>query len=157
MGDRMTGKEYMLQYWKAKVEVRRLESQKASIKDLLGNVTVDPSSEHVQTSRDPDQIGKLVAKLSDIQEKLDNERLLAVSLMDEIYEAVNKLKDPDEQLILQMRYIKMLPWSKVDKEMQKSQRYYSMEWMMKHHHHALKEIERITNCTVIYNSDSDMV
>lgn len=153
----MTGKEYMLQYWKAKVEVRRLESQKASIKDLLGNVTVDPSSEHVQTSRDPDQIGKLVAKLSDIQEKLDNERLLAVSLMDEIYEAVNKLKNPDEQLILQMRYIKMLPWPKVDKEMQKSQRYYSMEWMMKHHHHALKEIERITNCIDIYSSNSDMV
>lgn len=153
----MTGKEYMLQYWKARISVRRLESQKASIKDLLGNVTVDPSSEHVQTSRDPDQIGKLVAKLADIEEKLDNERLLAVNLMDEIYSAINKLGDPDEQLILQMRYIKMLSWSKVEKEMQKAQRYYSMEWMMKHHHHALKEIERITNCTAIYSSDGDMV
>jgi len=120
-------------------------------------VTVDPSSEHVQTSRDPDQIGKLVAKLADIEEKLDNERLRAVNLMDEIYSAINKLGDPDEQLILQMRYIKMLSWSKVEKEMQKAQRYYSMEWMMKHHHHALKEIERITNCTAIYSSDSDMV
>lgn len=153
----MTGKEYMLQYWQAKVMVRRLESQQASIRDLLGNVTVDPSSEHVQTSRDPDQIGKLVAKLADIQDKLNEEKLRAIDLMDEIYGVINKLGDPDEQLILQMRYIKMLPWSKVDKEMQKSQRYYSMEWMMKHHHHALKEIERITNCTVIYNSDSDMV
>ena len=153
----MTGKDYLMQYWMARVEVRRLESQMASIRDLLGNVTVDPTSEHVQTSRDPDQIGKLVAKLADIQEKLDDERLKAIGLMDEIYDALNKLENPDEQLILQLRYIKMLPWSKVDKEMQKAQRYYSMEWMMKHHHHALKEIERITNCTTIYNSDGDTV
>lgn len=153
----MTGKEYMLQYWQARVTVRRLESQQASIRDLLGNVTVDPSSEHVQTSRDPDRIGKLVAKLADIQDKLNEEKLRAVNLMDEIYGVVNKLGDPDEQLILQMRYIKMLPWSKVEKELEKVQRYYSMEWIMKHHHHALIEIERITNNTVIYNSDSDMV
>lgn len=142
----MTGKEYMLQYWKARVSVRRLESQKASIKDLLGNVTVDPSNEHVQTSRDPDQIGKLVARLADIEEKLDDEKLLAMNLMDEIYNAINKIGDPDEQLILQMRYIKMLPWSKVEKEMQKVQRYYCLDWMMRKHRHALKEIERITNC-----------
>ena len=153
----MTGKEYMLQYWKAKVSIRRLESQKTSIKDLLGNVTVDPSSEHVQTSRDPDQIGKLVAKLADIEDKLNEEKLHALDLMNEIYSAINKVKDPDEQLILQMRYIKMLSWSNVEKEMQKVQRYYSMEWMMKHHHHALKEIESITNCTAIYSRDSDMV
>ena len=142
----MTGKEYMLQYWKARVSVRRLESQKASIKDLLGNVTVDPSNEHVQTSRDPDQIGKLVARLADIEEKLNDEKLLAMNLMDEIYNAINKIGNPDEQLILQMRYIKMLPWSKVEKEMQKVQRYYCLDWMMRKHRHALKEIERITNC-----------
>ncbi len=153
----MTGKEYMLQYWKARVAITRLESQKTSIKDLLSNVTVDPSSEHVQTSRDPDQIGKLVAKLADIEEKLDGEKLHALDLMGEIYGVINKLEDPDEQLILQMRYIKMLSWSKVEKEMQKAQRYYSTDWMMKHHHHALKEIERITNCIDIYSSNSDMV
>ena len=45
-----------------------------------------------------------------------------------------------------MRYIKMLPWSKVEKEMQKVQRYYCLDWMMRKHRHALKEIERITNC-----------
>ena len=146
-----------MQYWMAKVEVRRLESQKASIKDLLGNVTVDPTSEHVQTSRDPDQIGKLVAKLADIQEKLDNERLIAVSLMDEIYDALNKLKDPDEQLLLQLRYIKMLPWSRVEKEMQEMQRYFSRDWMMKRHRHALKEIEQITKCTSISTHDCDTV
>jgi len=142
----MTGREYMMQYWEAVVRVRRLKSQSASIRDLLGNVTVDPSSEHVQTSRDPDQIGKLVAKLSDIEAKLADEKLHAVDLMDEIYEAVNKLKDPDEQLILQFRYIKMLPWSKIEKEMQQLQRYYCLDWMMRKHRHALKEIERITNC-----------
>lgn len=153
----MTGKDYMLQYWQARVTVRRLESQQASIRDLLGNVTVDPSSEHVQTSRDPDQIGKLVAKLADIQDKLNEEKLRAVNLMDEIYGVVNKLGDPDEQLILQMRYIKMLPWSKVEKELEKVQRYYCLDWMMRKHRHALKEIERLTNCLNNSKDDRDIV
>jgi hypothetical protein len=153
----MTGKEYMLQYWQAKVIVRRLESQQASIRDLLGNVTVDPSSEHVQTSRDPDHIGKLVAKLADIQDKLNEEKLRAVNLMDEIYGVVNKLGDPDEQLILQMRYIKMLPWSKVEKELEKVQRYYCLDWMMRKHRHALKEIERLTNCLSNSKNECDIV
>lgn len=153
----MTGKEYMLQYWQARVTVRRLESQQASIRDLLGNVTVDPSSEHVQTSRDPDQIGKLVAKLADIQDKLNEEKLRAVNLMDEIYGVVNKLGDPDEQLILQMRYIKMLPWSKVEKELEKVQRYYCLDWMMRKHRHALKEIERLTNCLNNSKDERDIV
>lgn len=153
----MTGKEYMLQYWQARVTVRRLESQQASIRDLLGNVTVDPSSEHVQTSRDPDQIGKLVAKLADIQDKLNEEKLRAVNLMDEIYGVINKLGDPDEQLILQMRYIKMLPWSKVEKELEKVQRYYCLDWMMRKHRHALKEIERLTNCLSNSKNECDIV
>ena len=153
----MTGKEYMLQYWQARVTVRRLESQQASIRDLLRNVTVDPSSEHVQTSRDPDQIGKLVAKLADIQDKLNEEKLRAIDLMDEIYGVVNKLGDPDEQLILQMRYIKMLPWSKVEKELEKVQRYYCLDWMMRKHRHALKEIERLTNCLSNSKNECDIV
>lgn len=153
----MTGKDYMLQYWQARVTVRRLESQQASIRDLLGNVTVDPSSEHVQTSRDPDQIGKLVAKLADIQDKLNEEKLRAMDLMDEIYGAINKLGDPDEQLILQMRYIKMLPWSKVEKELEKVQRYYCLDWMMRKHRHALKEIERLTNCLNNSKDERDIV
>lgn len=153
----MTGKDYMLQYWQARVTVRRLESQQASIRDLLGNVTVDPSSEHVQTSRDPDQIGKLVAKLADIQDKLNEEKLRAIDLMDEIYSVINKLGDPDEQLILQMRYIKMLPWSKVEKELEKVQRYYCLDWMMRKHRHALKEIERLTNCLNNSKDERDIV
>lgn len=153
----MTGKDYMLQYWQARVTVRRLESQQASIRDLLGNVTVDPSSEHVQTSRDPDQIGKLVAKLADIQDKLNEEKLRAMDLMDEIYRVINKLGDPDEQLILQMRYIKMLPWSKVEKELEKVQRYYCLDWMMRKHRHALKEIERLTNCLNNSKDERDIV
>ena len=149
----MTGKEYLLQYWRARVGIRRLESQEESVRDLLGNVTVDPTSEHVQTSRDPDQIGKLVAKLSDIHEELNNEKLKAIDLMQEIYRTIGKLKDPDEQLILQMRYIKMLSWIKVEEEMKKVQRYYCLDWMMRKHRHALKEIERITNCL---NNSKDM-
>ena len=41
----------------------------------------------------------------------------------------------------------------MQEELEKVQRYYCLDWMMRKHRHALKEIERITNCL---NNSKDM-
>ena len=70
---------------------------------------------------------------------------------------IAELSDPDEKLLVQLRYVKMLSWKNVEREMRKAGRYYSEEWMMKHHKRAMGEIEELTNCTAIYRSNSDIV
>ena len=145
----MTGKEYLSQYRAVKLKVERLESQMAAVEDLLDSVTVDPTNEHVQTSKDPDQIGKLVAKRSDILADLMDEKAKALDLMQEIYSVINRIDDPDEQLILQLRYIKLLSWRLVEREMEYQSRVYSRRWLFDHHKRALIKVEKIIKCAPI--------
>ncbi len=153
----MTGKEYLWQYREANAELKRIESEISSIDDLLGSVTVDPTSEKVQSSHDPDQIGKLIARKSDMLDELNRKKAETLELLKEISDVIAELSDPDEKLLVQLRYVKMLSWKNVEREMRKAGRYYSEEWMMKHHKRAMGEIEELTNCTAIYRSDSDIV
>lgn len=146
----MTGKEYLWQYREADAELKRILSEIASVDDLLGSITVDPTSEKVQSSHDPDKIGKLVARKADLMDELDRRKAEMLELLKEICDVIAQLSDPDERLLVQLRYVRMLSWRMVEREMQKAGRYYSEEWMMKHHKKAMGEIEEITNCTAIY-------
>lgn len=153
----MTGKEYLWQYREANAELKRIESEISSIDDLLGSVTVDPTSEKVQSSHDPDQIGKLVARKVDMLDELDRKKAAMLELLREICSVIEELSDPDERLLIQLRYVKMLSWRMVEREMRKAGKFYSEEWMMKHHRKAMKEVEMLTNCTVIYSNDGSIV
>jgi len=153
----MTGKEYLWQYREANAELKRIESEISLIDDLLGSVTVDPTSEKVQSSHDPDQIGKLVARKVDMLDELDRKKAAMLELLREICGVIEELSDPDERLLIQLRYVKMLSWRMVEREMRKAGMFYSEEWMMKHHRKAMKEVEMLTNCTVIYSKDSSIV
>lgn len=142
----MTGKEYLLKYKAARIEVRRLEEQMAEMDDLVGDITVDPSNEHVQTSRQPDQIGALVARRSDLLSDLMAAKANALETMNEIYQVIGRLEDPDEQLVLQLRYIKLLSWRKVEAKMIEATRVYSRRQMFSIHKRAVKKVEKIINC-----------
>ena len=145
----MTGKEYLLRYREAYIKVCRLENQMDAIDDLLGNVTVDPTSEHVQTSRDPDQIGKLVARRADILSDLTECKTKALEIMEEIYHTIEMIDDPDDQLVLQLRYVKLLTWKNVERKMEEVSQPYSRRQMFDHHKRALKKIEEIINSAPI--------
>lgn len=139
----MTGQEYLERYKEAYIKAMRLQIQIQAVDDLLGNVTVDPSNEHVQTTRDPDQIGKLVARRADILVELMAQKAEALEIMQEIYSTIELIDNMDEQLILQLRYIKLLKWDQVEREMQEVSRPYSRQGMFDHHRIALEKIEKI--------------
>lgn len=139
----MTGQEYLERYKEAYIKAMRLQIQIQAVDDLLGNVTVDPSNEHVQTTRDPDQIGKLVARRADILVELMAQKAEALEIMQEVYSTIELIDNMDEQLILQLRYIKLLKWDQVEREMQEVSRPYSRQGMFDHHRIALEKIEKI--------------
>lgn len=139
----MTGQEYLERYKEAYIKAMRLQIQIQAVDDLLGNVTVDPSNERVQATRDPDQIGKLVARRADILADLMTQKAEALEIMQEIYSTIELIDNMDEQLILQLRYIKLLKWDQVEREMQEVSRPYSRQGMFDHHRIALEKIEKI--------------
>ena len=153
----MTGKEYLWRYRTAYAELKRIESEIASIEDLLGNVTVDPTAEHLQSSPDPDKIGKLVAKKIDMMSDLNGKKEAALDVMAEICSVIEKVDEPDDRLILQLRYVKMLSWDAVGEELEGMRKYYCLDWMMKHHRRAIRKVEEITNCLNKYKDPCGIV
>ncbi|MBQ8665360.1 MAG: DUF1492 domain-containing protein [Lachnospiraceae bacterium] len=136
----MTAKEYLRQYIKAKQKAEMIERQLAEIDDLIGNMTVDPTIERVQSSRDPDQIGKLVAKQADLLADLMDAKAKALDVMQEVCLTINKLKEPDDQLLLQARYIECRSWKQIIDKL-----HYNRRWVFRMHRRALIKIEKIIN------------
>ena len=141
-GAQMEAKEYLLQYRKAKFEAECLDHQLEEINDLIGNVTVDPTVEHVQTSPDPDQIGKLVAKKTDLQAELIEAKAEALMIMQQVMSTINKLNNTDYKRLLQARYIECRSWKRITDSM-----HYDRRYMFKLHKCALLEIGEIINKT----------
>ena len=139
----MRAKEFLVQYWDAKAEVKRLEHQLAEIEDLVGNVTVDPTSEHVQKSRDPDQIGELVARKADIESDLDAAKQKALATMQRVINVINMLKEREYRQILQMRYVEHTSWRRIAEDMN-----YDGRYIYKLYNRALDEMDRILDRTV---------
>lgn len=138
----MRAKEFLKQYKRAKAEADRLERQLAELDDLVGNITVDPTAEHVQTSRNPDQIGSLVARRTDMQESLKKAKDHALDVMQEVITVIDKLEDPDYQIILQARYIERKSWRYIAELV-----HYDGRYVFKLHNRALKKVDAIINKT----------
>lgn len=134
----MKAKEFLMQYRNAKQEIARLERQIDELDDLLGNVTVDPTNEHVQSSKDPDKIGRLIAKKADIQEEIKEAKDIALDTMEKVLGAINMVKDERYKEILQARYIECKPWSKIV-----DGSYYDERYIFRLHKEALDNIDLI--------------
>ena len=113
----MTAKEYLMQYRNIKAEIEKLRSQLRELRDLCDQTTVDPSAEKVQSSGSKDRLGDIVAQIADKESEINEKIQQAMQKMDEIEKSIDLLKDPDERLIVHMRYIQGLKWPRIFEEM----------------------------------------
>lgn len=109
----MTAREYLGQYLIARKRITKLQGELRSLRDLCDQVTVDPTSEKVQSSGNKDRLGNVIAKIVDKEAEINEQVGVAFDLMNEIEECIDMLEDPDEQLVLQMKYIECKSWEEV--------------------------------------------
>ena len=136
----MKAKTYLREYERAKKRIVEIEALIADLEDQSTNVTQSLDQERVQTSPQPDKIGEVVAKMVDLEEELELQRVLAENIKQEVIRTLIQLEDPDYQKVLRLRYIDCLGWGRVIEEMSYSDRavYYI-------HGRALAEVEKIIN------------
>lgn len=134
----MRAKEYLMQYKKAKLEVERLDRQLHEINDLLGNITIDPTTEKVQTSPEPDQIGKLVARRADLIADITKARNESLDVMEDVRSVIEKVDNTEYRRLLQAKYIECRSWRKVIELLHWSERS-----IFRKHKSALQVVDRI--------------
>lgn len=151
----MRAKEYMLQYRKCVGKIARLEQNMSRLRDQAGGLTaMQYDKDRVQTSHDPDKMGEIIAKISDLTEEYSSEKLRCIELMDEIENVISQVKSPECQMFLQKRYIELDGIRLVTLEKIADSMHYSWTGINKVHRRALKEVGRIINGLSEANDDS---
>lgn len=133
----MTAKEFLTEYERAYKMTLSLKEQIEYIREQSVSLTQELSSDKVQTSHDPDKIGALIARLTDMQEELDAARERENEKMKAVVRVINQL-DPDCRRVLWHRYILMQIWEKVEVELP-----YSRTSLFNIHKKGLKEVSKL--------------
>ena len=90
----------------------------ARLKELSVSVSAPVISERVQSSRLNDApFVRFFLKIRDLEEKIDAEIDRLVDLKAEIRNVIDRVKDPDEQMVLRYRYINGMSWEQISNEL----------------------------------------
>lgn len=135
----MTAKQYLQEYRRCKVRIRKLREQIRELNDLMDGLnSPQMDGDRVQSSHNPDAIGENVAKKSDLVEALELEIFVAIEVMNKIEGTIDRIQNVDYQMVLQKRYIGLETWEDIAEEM-----HYSGRWVLVLHGRALQEVEKL--------------
>ena len=96
-------------------EIRTLQAEKESL--MGGYIVAARTTELPSGSRKSDPTAKMPEKVESIAAKIDRQLNRCMALRYEIEEAINKLENPTERLLMRKRYIEGKTWDKVAVEM----------------------------------------
>lgn len=115
---------------------RRLEIAERELEEFGSRLTppIDYSKPRVGGSNTSD-MGDIVAKLSEMHDKIHKEFIEASNQLLEVKEMLNGVKDVREREILSRRYISCQHWDTISYEMRLDRR-----WIFRLHDRALDEI-----------------
>ena len=134
----MTAKEFLTEYERAYKKTLSIEAEIDDIREQSVSITQELSSDKVQTSHDPDKIGALIARLTDMQMDLIDARIREAEVMLAIEDVINRLEDPDCQRVLWWRYIRLCKWQTMEDELP-----YSRTSLFNIHKKGLKEVSKL--------------
>lgn len=128
--------ELLIEYTKLRKKILRLQSQIDEIKERAESLSAWSDSDKVQTSHDPDKIGKVIAILSDMEDERNDLIIEAAGRMNDIEELLMQLDNPDYALVLQYKYIRGLTYEQTAEKM-----YCTARWAMKLRRRALRALD----------------
>lgn len=115
-------KRFLKGYLRTRSRITILQSEIYQIRSLTEQITVDPTNEKVQSSGSKDRLGDTVSRMVDKETELMEEVACAFDTLNKIENAIDRVDDPDCQLVLQLRYIEGLDWYETAKKMHSSEK-----------------------------------
>ena len=135
----MTAKEYLMQYRRLTIKLKRLEKDIEDVRAERSSISINLDG-MPHGSGLGDKVATLAAKLIDMERELIWMRSDAWEKRMEIIRAVGMLENADQSLLLQLRYIDGKTWEEIAVEM-----HYSFRHVLRLHGYALREFAKITD------------
>ena len=139
--------EYLGQIKKIKNKIRRLQDRSYDVQDMLESCTVDPGNEKVDSSKQHDKFGALVAKKVDLDHEIEECIIDYMEQSQNLEDLFSLMNDDKYEDVLINRYIYGMSWKQIGEEMG-----YSPRWIVKLHDRAIAAFRE-----VIQNADTGNV
>ena len=131
----MTAKEYLSQAFHIDQRISSKLSQVMRLREAATNCTATLSDMPRPDSPSRQQMTDTICKIVDLEREINEDIDRLVDLKAEARRAINAVSDPDQQLILELRYLCYKPWSEIMEELG-----YSEPTIYRLHGEALKKI-----------------
>ena len=131
----MTAKEYLSQAFHIDQRISSKLSQVMRLRETATDCTATLSDMPRPDSPSRQQMADTICKIVDLEREINKDIDRLVDLKAEARRAINAVSDPDQQLILELRYLCYKPWNEIMTELG-----YSEATIYRLHGEALKQI-----------------
>ena len=131
----MTAKEYLSQAFHIDQRISSKLSQVMRLREAATNCTATLTDMPRPDSPSRQQMADTICKIVDLEREINEDIDRLVDLKAEARRAINAVSDPDQQLILELRYLCYKPWNEIMTELG-----YSEPTVYRLHGEALKKI-----------------
>ena len=131
----MNAKEYLSQAMHIDQRINSKLEQVMKLRETAANCTATLSGMPRSDSPNTQKMAETVNKIVDLEREINADIDRLVDLKAKARETINQVSDPDQQLILEMRYLCCRPWQEIAERLG-----YSEAWVYKLHGEALKKI-----------------
>ena len=131
----MTAKEYLSQAFHIDQRISSKLSQVMRLREAATNCTATLSDMPRPDSPSRRQMTDTICKIVDLEREINEDIDRLVDLKAEARRVINAVSDPDQQLILELRYLCYKPWNEIMTELG-----YSEPTIYRLHGEALKKI-----------------
>ena len=131
----MTAKEYLSQAFHIDQRISSKLSQVMRLREAATSCTATLSDMPRPDSPSRQQMADTICKIVDLEREINKDIDRLVDLKAEARRAINAVSDPDQQLILELRYLCYKPWNEIMEELG-----YSEPTIYRLHGEALKKI-----------------
>ena len=134
----MNAKEFFQRNYYLEQRVNSRLRRLSDLRQLAGQVTSSLGREPVSGSADVHKLDGTIAKIVDMECEINEEIDRLVDAKREAMAVIRQVKHPDQQLVLELRYLDFKSWPSIAEEMGLSTR-----WVQTLHERALATVENI--------------
>lgn len=145
----MSAKEFLMKIRKMDLLIDEKLADVQGLRDRLTNITASYDSERVQTSMQGDKFADTIAKIIELEEKINSDIDKLVEYKDLARELIEKLDDDVLKTILYKRYFRGCTFEQIAVEIN-----YSWRWTCKLHGKALQKLNKFYKEDIVNHIDS---
>ena len=136
----MTAREYLSQAFHIDQRINSKLSQVMRLRETATNCTATLSDMPRPDSPNKQRMADTICKIVDLEREINEDIDRLVDLKAEARRVINAVSDPDQQLILELRYLCYKPWEQIAVDMG-----YELRWLYRLHHRALDAVSEISH------------